>query len=52
MGYLKSGSKKSLAAGGLSALLLFFIYTVLPTRPAFASSLGFGKICIIPFYNS
>ncbi|KAI8528593.1 hypothetical protein RHMOL_Rhmol12G0160100 [Rhododendron molle] len=42
MGYLKSGSKKSLAAGGLSALLLLFIYTELPTRPAFASSLGFG----------
>lgn len=52
MGYLKSGSMKSLAAGGLSALLLSFIYTELPTRPAFASSLGFGKICIIPFYNS
>jgi len=42
MGYLKSGSMKSLAAGGLSALLLGFIYTELPTRPAFASSLGFG----------
>ncbi|KAG5522491.1 hypothetical protein RHGRI_034610 [Rhododendron griersonianum] len=42
MGYLKSGSMKSLAAGGLSALLLLFIYTELPTRPAFASSLGFG----------
>ncbi|KAE9453983.1 hypothetical protein C3L33_14146, partial [Rhododendron williamsianum] len=42
MGYLKSGSMKSLAAGGLSALLLLFIYSELPTRPAFASSLGFG----------
>lgn len=52
MGYLKSGSMKSLAAGGLSALLLGFIYTELPTRPAFASSLGFGKICSIQYYNS
>ncbi|KAF7124403.1 hypothetical protein RHSIM_Rhsim12G0137300 [Rhododendron simsii] len=42
MGYLKSGSQKSLGAGGLSALLLLFIYSELPTRPAFASSLGFG----------
>ncbi|KAL7258138.1 hypothetical protein ACSBR1_004292 [Camellia fascicularis] len=42
MGYLKSGSKKSLIAGGLSALLLYYVFTVLPTRPAFASSLGFG----------
>ncbi|PSR90936.1 Protein FATTY ACID EXPORT 2 like [Actinidia chinensis var. chinensis] len=42
MGYLKSGSKKSLLAGGLSSLLLYYVYTVLPTRPAFASSLGLG----------
>ena len=49
MGYLKSGSKKSLLAGGLSSLLLYYVYTVLPTRPAFASSLGLGKICIIEF---
>uniref|UniRef100_A0A1D1XSI1 UPF0136 membrane protein At2g26240 n=1 Tax=Anthurium amnicola TaxID=1678845 RepID=A0A1D1XSI1_9ARAE len=42
MGYIKSGSQKSLAAGGLSALLLYFVYTQLPARPAFASSLGLG----------
>ncbi|XP_028113223.1 protein FATTY ACID EXPORT 2, chloroplastic-like isoform X1 [Camellia sinensis] len=42
MGYLKSGSKKSLIAGGLSALLLYYVFTLLPTRPALASSLGFG----------
>ncbi|KAJ8504242.1 hypothetical protein OPV22_005128 [Ensete ventricosum] len=42
MGYVKSGSQKSLAAGGISALLLYFVYTLLPVRPAFASSLGLG----------
>ncbi|MCL7033178.1 hypothetical protein MKW94_029768 [Papaver nudicaule] len=42
MGYLKSGSQKSLAAGGLSALVLFYVYTQLPTNPIFASSIGFG----------
>ncbi|KAF5186181.1 FATTY ACID EXPORT 2, chloroplastic-like [Thalictrum thalictroides] len=42
MGYVKSGSQKSLAAGGLSALLLYYVYTELPLRPVFASSLGFG----------
>lgn len=43
VGYVKSGSQKSLAAGGLSALLLYFVYAELPFRPAFASSLGLGK---------
>ncbi|RRT51926.1 hypothetical protein B296_00044594 [Ensete ventricosum] len=42
MGYVKSGSQKSLAAGGISAFLLYFVYTLLPVRPAFASSLGLG----------
>ncbi|GAB4842873.1 hypothetical protein Ancab_012852 [Ancistrocladus abbreviatus] len=42
MGYLKSGSQKSLAAGGLSALLLYYVYTQLPTKPVFASSIGVG----------
>lgn len=42
MGYLKSGSQKSLIAGGGSALLLYFVYTTLPTYPVLASSLGFG----------
>ncbi|KAL2938798.1 Protein FATTY ACID EXPORT 2 chloroplastic [Bienertia sinuspersici] len=37
MGYLKSGSQKSLASGGLAALLLYFVYTELPKRPVFAS---------------
>ncbi|XP_062185092.1 protein FATTY ACID EXPORT 7-like [Phragmites australis] len=42
MGYMKSGSQKSLAAGGLSALILFFVHTQLPVRPIFASSIGLG----------
>nr|GMD22542.1 Protein FATTY ACID EXPORT 2, chloroplastic [Ipomoea batatas]GMD24010.1 Protein FATTY ACID EXPORT 2, chloroplastic [Ipomoea batatas] len=41
MGYLKSGSQKSLIAGGVSASLLYYVYTVLPTNPVFASSVGF-----------
>ncbi|XP_031490932.1 protein FATTY ACID EXPORT 2, chloroplastic-like [Nymphaea colorata] len=41
-GFLKRGSKTSLAAGGVSALLLFYVYTQLPTNPVFASSVGLG----------
>lgn len=43
MGFLKSGSQKSLLAGGLSAALLFYVSTELPVRPVFASSIGLGK---------
>ncbi|KAI5666081.1 hypothetical protein M9H77_15934 [Catharanthus roseus] len=42
IGYLKSGSQKSLLSGGLSAALLYYVYTLLPTKPVIASSLGFG----------
>ncbi|GKV03723.1 hypothetical protein SLEP1_g15978 [Rubroshorea leprosula] len=42
MGYMKSGSQKSLLAGGLSASLLCYVYTELPARPVLASSLGLG----------
>ncbi|XVE70807.1 hypothetical protein DITRI_Ditri10aG0100000 [Diplodiscus trichospermus] len=42
MGYMKSGSQKSLLAGGLSAALLYYVFTELPTKPVFASSLGLG----------
>ena len=49
MGYMKSGSQKSLAAGGLSTLLLYYVYTQLPTRPAFASFLGLGKRSCNPY---
>jgi hypothetical protein len=47
MGYLKSGSQKSLLAGGLSASLLYYVYTQLPTRPVIASSIGLGKTIIL-----
>ncbi|CAB4318405.1 unnamed protein product [Prunus armeniaca] len=42
MGFLKSGSQKSLLAGGLSAALLVYVSTELPVRPVFASSIGLG----------
>ncbi|GMH08155.1 hypothetical protein Nepgr_009995 [Nepenthes gracilis] len=42
MGYLKRGSHMSLIAGGLSASVLYYVYTELPKRPGFASSLGLG----------
>ena len=44
MGYMKSGSQKSLVAGGISALVLFFVHTQLPVRPVFASSIGLGML--------
>lgn len=40
MGYLKGGSKKSLIAGGLSASILYYVYTLLPANPVLASSIG------------
>ncbi|GMY36534.1 protein FATTY ACID EXPORT 2, chloroplastic-like [Fagus crenata] len=42
MGYLKSGSQKSLLAGALSASLLCYVYAQLPARPILASSVGLG----------
>ncbi|CAM8941553.1 unnamed protein product [Rhodiola kirilowii] len=42
MGYLKSGSLKSLAAGGISASVLLFVYSQLPVRPVLASAVGLG----------
>ncbi|KAI4380306.1 hypothetical protein MLD38_006511 [Melastoma candidum] len=42
MGYIKSGSEKSLLAGGLSAATLFYVYTQLPSHPVFAASVGLG----------
>ena len=47
MGYLKSGSQKSLLAGGSSAALLYYVHTQLPTNPVFASALGLGKRMIL-----
>ncbi|XP_010425818.1 PREDICTED: protein FATTY ACID EXPORT 2, chloroplastic [Camelina sativa] len=40
MGYLKSGSQKSLLAGGLSAAVLMYVFTQLPTKPVLASTIG------------
>lgn len=42
MGYIKGGSQKSLIAGGVSALLLYLVYTILPSNPMLASSIGLG----------
>ncbi|XP_050216492.1 protein FATTY ACID EXPORT 2, chloroplastic [Mercurialis annua] len=42
MGYLKSGSQKSLLAGGLAASVLYYVFTQLPTNPVYASSIGLG----------
>ncbi|XP_047307816.1 protein FATTY ACID EXPORT 2, chloroplastic [Impatiens glandulifera] len=42
MGYLKSGSNKSLVAGGTAALILFYVFSELPKRPTFASAIGLG----------
>ncbi|VFQ64467.1 unnamed protein product [Cuscuta campestris] len=42
VGYLKSGSTKSLIAGGVSASLLYCVFTMLPTNPVLASSVGFA----------
>lgn len=42
MGYVKSGSQMSLVSGGLSALILFYVYTQLPTNSVVASSVGLG----------
>lgn len=42
MGYLKSGSQKSLLSGGVSAALLYYVYTQLPVNPVYASCIGLG----------
>lgn len=47
MGYLKSGSNKSLVSGGLSALLLYYVHTQLPASPAFASAVGLGVSALL-----
>ncbi|EEF46177.1 protein FATTY ACID EXPORT 2, chloroplastic [Ricinus communis] len=47
MGYLKSGSQKSLLAGGLSASVLYYVYTQLPTNPVYASSIGLGVSSVL-----
>ncbi|KAL1193719.1 Protein FATTY ACID EXPORT 2 [Cardamine amara subsp. amara] len=40
MGYLKSGSQKSLLAGGMTAAVLLYVFRELPTKPVLASTVG------------
>ncbi|KAH7330775.1 hypothetical protein KP509_20G001300 [Ceratopteris richardii] len=47
VGYVKSKSVKSLASGGISAAILYYVYTQLPTNPTFASSLGLGVSALL-----
>ncbi|WCJ42912.1 Transmembrane proteins 14C [Euphorbia peplus] len=47
MGYMKSGSQKSLLAGGLSASILYYVHTQLPTNPVYASAIGLGVSSIL-----
>ncbi|CAN1147894.1 Protein FATTY ACID EXPORT 2, chloroplastic [Linum perenne] len=47
MGYMKSGSQKSLLAGGLSASVLYYVFTQLPTNPVYASSIGLGVASVL-----
>lgn len=47
IGYLKSGSNKSLVSGGLSALVLYYVHTQLPGRPTFASAVGLGVSALL-----
>ncbi|KAJ4850366.1 hypothetical protein Tsubulata_031318 [Turnera subulata] len=42
MGYWKSGSQKSLLAGGLATSLLYYVSYLLPSNPVKASSIGLG----------
>lgn len=43
MGYAKSGSNNSLMAGGGSALILYYVFMNLPTKPIMSSVIGLGK---------
>lgn len=44
IGFFKTGSNKSLLAGGGSALVLYYVYLTLPHNPFLASTIGLGKI--------
>ncbi|CAN0901249.1 Protein FATTY ACID EXPORT 2, chloroplastic [Linum grandiflorum] len=47
MGYMKSGSQKSLLAGGISASVLYYVFTQLPANPVYASSIGLGVASVL-----
>lgn len=42
MGFAKSGSSKSLMAGGGSASILYYVFLNLPSNPVLASAIGLG----------
>jgi hypothetical protein len=44
MGFAKSGSNTSLVAGGGSALILYYVFLNLPTKPIMSSIIGLGKL--------
>ena len=44
MGFAKTGSSKSLMAGGGSALILYYVFLNLPTKPIMSSIIGLGKL--------
>jgi hypothetical protein len=44
MGFAKSGSSKSLMAGGGSASILYYVFLNLPSNPVLASIIGLGKL--------
>jgi len=43
IGFSKSGSSKSLFAGGGSASILYYVFLNLPSNPVLASAIGLGK---------
>lgn len=47
IGFVKSGSNKSLISGGGAALALFLVFTQLPSHPTFASSFGLGISAVL-----
>ncbi|EFJ16518.1 hypothetical protein SELMODRAFT_116156 [Selaginella moellendorffii] len=49
IGFLKTGSAKSLFSGGISALTLLTVYSQLPLNPVGASSLGVGISLLLLF---
>lgn len=44
MGFAKSGSSKSLMAGGGSASILYYVFLNLPSNPVLASTIGLGEL--------
>ena len=43
IGFAKTGSAKSLIAGGGTALILYYVFLNLPAKPIVASIIGLGK---------